>query len=235
MVTFALIPGAGGDPWEWHRLTAELESRGHEALGIRLPSGDDRAGWAEYADAVAEAISDRQDVVLVAQSLAGFSAPLVAERVPVDLIVLLNAMIPLPGETGNAWWSNTRRKEAERAYFASVGLPPETADDDIAVYFHDVPEEIVREAVTHEPAQSMTPMEQPFPLATWPDVPTRVLIGRDDRMFPAEFQLRVASERLGLDGDVIEGGHMVALGHPREVADRLESYVRELVPELPTR
>jgi pimeloyl-ACP methyl ester carboxylesterase len=226
MATHVLIPGAGGDPWEWHLLARELEARGHEAVSVRLPAGDDRAGWSEYADAVVDAIGDRRDVVLVAQSLAGFTAPLVAERVPVDMIVLLNAMIPLPAETGNAWWTSTRRKEAEQAYFESVGLPPETADDEVAVYMHDVPPDVVEEAANHIPEQSMTPMEQPWPLAAWPDVPTRVLIGRDDRMFPAAFQLRVAKERLGLDGDVIEGGHMVALSRPREVADRLEAYQR---------
>jgi len=109
MTTFVLIPGAGGDPWEWHRLAAELEGRGHDAVAVRLPSGNERAGWSEYADAVVDAIGDRTDVVLVAQSLAGFTAPLVADRVPVRLIVLLNAMIPLPAETGNAWWSASRR------------------------------------------------------------------------------------------------------------------------------
>jgi hypothetical protein len=36
-------------------------------------------------------------------------------------------------------------------------------------------------------------------------------------------------ERLGIDGDVIEGGHMVALSRPREVADRLETFWREAV------
>src|SRR5262245_26037256 len=143
MTTFVLIPGAGGDPWEWHRLAAELESRGHEALAVRLPSGDDQAGWAEYADAVVDSIGDRRDVVLVAQSLAGFSAPLVAERASVAMIVLLNAMIPLPGEKGGEWGTNTRRKEAEQAYFATVGLPPETAEDEVAVYMHDIPEDIV--------------------------------------------------------------------------------------------
>ena len=224
MTTYALIPGAGGDPWEWHLLVRELESRGNETIAVTLPAGDERAGWSEYADAVVDAIRGRRDVVLVAQSLAGFTAPLVAERAAVDLIVLLNAMIPLPGETGNAWWSNTRRREAERAYLASAGLPPETANDDVAVYFHDCTPEIVEEAATHVPEQTMTPMEQPWPLAAWPRVPTRVLIGRDDRLFPAEFQKRVARERLGLDGDVIPGGHMAALSHPREVADRLEAY-----------
>ena len=228
MATYALIPGAGGDPWEWHLLAEELERRGHEVVAVQLPAGDESAGWSEYADAVVEAIGDRKNVVLVAQSLAGFTAPLVADRVPVELIVLLNAMTPLPGETGNDWWANTGQHEAEQDYFASVGLPPETADDEIALYFHDVASEVVEEAANHIPEQTMTPMVQPWPLESWPDVPTRVLVGGDDRLFSAEFQLRVAKDRLGIDGDVIEGGHMVALSRPREVADRLEAYLGEV-------
>ena len=149
---------------EWHRLTAELESRGHHVLPVRLPAGDESAGWSEYAAAVVEAIEDRGDVILVAQSLAGFTAPLVAEQVRVDLIVLLNAMIPLPGETGNEWWANTGQHEAERTYFASIGLSPDTADDEVAVYMHDVPPEVVEEAASRSPEQTMTPMEQPWPL-----------------------------------------------------------------------
>ena len=224
MATFVLIPGAGGDPWEWHRLAPELERLGHDVVAVRLPSGDEAAGWTEYADAVDEAIGDRGDLVLLAQSLAGFSAPLVAARRPVDLLVLLNAMIPRPGETGNDWWANTRRKEAEQAYYAQVGLPPETAGDDLAVYFHDVPADVVADAATHEPEQSGTPMGQPWPLAAWPDVPTRVLAGRDDRLFPVGFQRRVAQERLGIEADEIDGGHMVALSRPRELAERLETF-----------
>ena len=228
MATFVLIPGAGGEAWEWHRLTTELQALGHDVVAVELPAGDDRAGWSEYADTVVDAIGDRRDVVLVAQSLAGFTAPLVCERLPVDLLVLLNAMIPMPGETGNDWWSNTRRKEAEQAYYAQVGLPPETAQDDLAVYFHDVPAAITEEAAGHAPEQSGTPMGQPWPLDSWPDVPTRVLAGRDDRLFPVEFQRRVARERLGIEADEIDGGHMVALSRPRELAQRLEAYLADV-------
>jgi pimeloyl-ACP methyl ester carboxylesterase len=230
MATFALIPGAGGDPWEWHLLHAELEARGHDVEAVGLPAGDERAGWNEYAHAVEDAMGDRADVVLVAQSLAGFTAPLVAEWMRVDLIVLLNAMIPLPGETGNEWWANTGQHAAEQAYFASVGLSPETSDDEVALYFHDVSSEVVEEAANHTLEQTMTPMNQPWPLDAWPEVPTRVLIGGDDRLFPADFQLRVAKERLGIEGDVIPGGHMVAMSRPAEVADRLEAYWREVAP-----
>src|SRR5262245_34657255 len=113
MATYVFVPGAGGDPWMFHLVIGELEAMGHEAIGVRLPTGDDNAGWSEYADAVEAALGDRRSgVVLVAQSLAGFTAPLVCERRPVEVLVLLNAMIPMPGETGNDWWGNTGSGEA---------------------------------------------------------------------------------------------------------------------------
>jgi pimeloyl-ACP methyl ester carboxylesterase len=229
MATYVLIPGAGGDAWYWHRVVPELEALGHEAIAVELPSGDDSAGWTEYADAIEGAIGDRTDLILVAQSLAGFSAPLMAARRNVDLVVLLNAMIPLPGETGNDWWSNTGQQQAVRENFAEIGLPPEAAEDDRVVYFHDVPPEVTARAYERgEPEQTMTPMGQPWPLDAWPDVPTRVLSGRDDRLFPVGFQRRIARERLGIEADEIEGGHLVALSRPRELAERLEAYRREL-------
>ena len=229
MATYVLIPGAGGDGREWNRLVTELEGRGHEAIAVSLPAGDDGAGWKEYADTVVRAIGDRTGVILVAQSLAGFTAPLVCEQVAVNLLVLLNAMIPRPGETGNAWWSNTGQGAAAAEYRTSLALSEKNAEDDNVTYFHDVPKEVVDDYLSGpEFAQSMTPMTQPWPLDGWPNVPTRVLAGRDDRLFPATFQQRVARERLGIEADIIEGGHMVALSRPRELADRLEDYGREL-------
>jgi pimeloyl-ACP methyl ester carboxylesterase len=223
MPTFVLIPGAGGDAWFWHRVVPELVSRGHDAVAVTLPAGDEAAGWTEYADAIVRAVGDRTDLTLVAQSLAGFSAPLVCERLPVDLLVLLNAMIPQPGETGNDWWSNTGQGAAQRDYLAGLGLSPESAEDDAVVYFHDVPAEVTAEAYGRgEPEQTKTPMRQPWPLTAWPDVPTRVVVGRHDRLFPAPFQRRVARERLGLDVDEIDGGHLVALSRPAELAERLD-------------
>ena len=68
------------------------------------------------------------------------------------------------------------------------------------------------------------------PLDRWPDVPTCAVAGRDDRLFPLELQRRVARERLGLPLDEIPGGHLVALSHPVELADRLVAYEPERVP-----
>jgi len=222
MATFVLVPGAGGDGRYWYLVTAELEARGHEPVSVELPAGDDAAGWVEYADAIERAIGDRSRPTLVAQSLGGFSAPLVAARRPVDGLVLLNAMIPVPGETGNAWWADTGQGEAQRAYLTSIGIDAADAEGDAVLYFHDVPPDVVEVAFGHgEPAQSMTPMEQPWPLDRWPDVPTRVLAGRDDRLFPASFQRRVARERLGIDTEELDGGHVLALSRPRELVELL--------------
>ncbi len=225
MATYVLIPGAGGDPWEWHRLVSELASRGHEAIAVRLPAEGEAAGWSEYAEAVVESIGEREQVVVVAASMGGFTAPLVCEKREVALLVLVNAMIPVPGETFGAWWSNTGSGPARDAYHDSIGLPPGERDDDVAIYYHDLPAGLRTEArnrVWQE--QSSTPLDEPWPLSAWPHVPTRILAGRHDRMFPLEFQRRVARERLGLDVDEIDGGHMLALSNPSELADRLEAY-----------
>ena len=229
IATYALIPGGGGDPWEWRRLVPELASRGHDAIAVRLPAEDDTPGWSEYADSVVDAIGDRVNVILVAASMGGFTAPIVCTRRRVDLLVLLNAMIPKPGETFNAWGTNTRSRPARREYHASLGLSRAEAEDDAVIYYHDLPSELRAEAQARTwQDQSMTPLDEPWPLDSWPDVPTRVLAGRHDRMFPLDFQRRVARERLAIEVDEIDGGHMVALSNPAVLADRLEAYRLEV-------
>ena len=222
--TFVLVPGAGGDTWFWHRLVAELEGRGHRAVPVELPVADETAGLDAYADTVVAAIGDRSPVVLVAQSMGGLTAPLVCDRVPVDLLVLVNGMVPRPGETGGEWWTATGQGAAAAAYLAELGLPPELDDD--GTYFHDVPADVVAAAKEQPLVQSGRPFEDPWPLVRWPDVPTRLVAGREDRLFPLEFQRRVAADRLGLDVDELPGGHLLALSRPVELADRLEAYLR---------
>jgi pimeloyl-ACP methyl ester carboxylesterase len=82
MAVYVLIHGAGSDPWLWHLLTLELRARGHDVVAPDLPCDDDSAGLTKYADTVVDAIDDRSGVILVAQSFAGFTAPLVCGRVP---------------------------------------------------------------------------------------------------------------------------------------------------------
>ena len=45
--------------------------------------------------------------------------------------------------------------------------------------------------------------------------------GRDDRFFPVALQRRVARDRVGVEADVLPGGHLLPLAQPRQVADYL--------------
>ena len=226
VATYVLIPGAGGSPWYWHRLLPELQQQGHDAVAVNLPAGDDSAGLAEYADAVVDAVRDRRDLILVAQSLAGFTAPLVCERLPVDVLILLNAMVPAPGETAGDWWANTGHGAARAQQADRDGRRLQDDPDLLEAFFHDVPAEVRAEAMANgSPVQSSTPFTQPWPMKTWPSVSTRFLQGRDDRFFPVEFQRRVVWDRLGITLDEMPGGHLVALSQPKELASRLESYL----------
>ena len=66
--------------------------------------------------------------------------------------------------------------------------------------------------------------DTPWSLAAWPDVPTRFLLCRDDRFFPADFLRRVVRQRLGITPDEMDGGHLPALARPQELAQRLLAY-----------
>lgn len=229
MATYVLIHGAASDSWYWHRVIPELTARGHDVVAPDLPCDDDAAGLAEYTDVVVDAIGDRTGLIVVAQSLGGFTAPMVCERVPVDLLVMVAAMVPSPGEPPGAWWASTGHAQAIREQAERDGRTLGEDMDPIDLFFNDVPQEVVDEAMARgEKDQSGTPMEAPWPLPAWPDVPTRFLLCRQDRFFPAEFMRRVVKARLDITPDEMDASHLPALGHPKELVDRLEAYRAEL-------
>ena len=228
MTTYVLLHGAASDSWYWHRVAPILKERGHDVVTPDLPCDDESAGLEEYTQTVVDAIDGREQLVVVAQSLAGFTAPIVCNRVRSDLLVMLNAMIPQPGETAGAWWENTGQPAAQRALDEKEGRPTDGEFDPVTLFLHDVPPDVASASEEHVRDQSERLFGEQWPLQSWPDVPTRVLIGRDDRLFPADFQRRVAKERLGLAADEIPGGHLVALSRPEEVAARLEAYRAEV-------
>jgi alpha/beta hydrolase family protein len=206
-------------------LVPELESRGHRAVAVDIQENDSSMDLNGFAAVVEAAIGNHADVILVAQSLGGFTAPMVHK--PVKMIVLLKAMIPWPGESPNEWWDNTDSGSARREADLAAGRDPEFDLD--RHFLHDLPDDAKAELLSAQVREpSSAAMAQPCEFARWPAVPKKVLIGRDDRFFPAEFQRRVAKQRLGLDAHEIPGGHLVALSNPSGVADMLAAYASEL-------
>ncbi|ADD44312.1 alpha/beta fold hydrolase [Stackebrandtia nassauensis] len=219
MSTFVLIHGANSSSWDWHLVAPELRALGHEVIAPDLPTGSPTATLTDYTDAVVKGIEDHDpkvpdDLVVVAHSLGGFTAPLVCHRVPARLLVLVNGMIPRPGETVADWWSNTGQSEATAG----------TDYDEHETFFHDVTPELEAKALAQVTGQGEAAMLQPWPAESWPEVPTKHLVGRDDRLFPAVWARGLARQRLGITTDEMDGGHYLALSRPAELALRLDAY-----------
>ena len=224
MATFVLIHGAGDVGWYWHLVESELRARGHDVVAPDLPGDDESAELGDYADAVVAAVGDRKDLIVVGQSFGGFTAPLVADRLPVDVLVFVAGMVPAPGEAPGDWWANTGYGAAVREQAARDGGLT-GSDDPFVAYYHDVPRELAEQAMSKASAHpSEAAMAAPWPLAAWPDVPTKFVLCTEDRFFPAEFLRRVVAERLGIVPDEIAASHCVALGRPRELAEILMRY-----------
>jgi pimeloyl-ACP methyl ester carboxylesterase len=220
--TFALIHAAGDGAWSWHLVADELQGRGHEGVSLDLPADDESADLWDYADAAVREIGDRKNLVVVGHSFGAFTAPLICERVPVELLVLLAPMIPKPGEPPMDWWANSGQTQAQRDA-GTDGL------SDTETYYHDVPPELAAEAIRRERNHpSDRAYREPWPLEAWPEVPTRVLLCTNDRLLPAAWIRGLARDRLHIEADEIESGHCVNLSRPRDLAERLEAYWADL-------
>ena len=216
-----LVPGAGGNAGYWQRVEPLIEEAGFHSVAVSLPNWPG-ATFHDHADAIVAAVGTSESVTLVAQSMGAFSAPLTCDRVPVAELVLLNAMIPAPGETAGEWWANTGQSAAMRANDQREGRDPDTGFDAQTHFLHDVPADVLAVLMSsgdEEPADSL--FEMPFPLDHWPDVPTTVLAGREDRFFPYDFQRRLARDRLGLEVEALPGGHLLAFSQPEALVERL--------------
>jgi pimeloyl-ACP methyl ester carboxylesterase len=212
MATYALIHGAYDVGWYWHLVERELRERGHRSVAPDLPIEDDDANLLDNAQSVVDAINavhDGGELIVVGQSWGGYIAPIVAEIAKADRLVLVAPMIPRPGETDEEMWKATGWR-----------FPQGEAD----AFYHDVDPALAAEAKSRERRQSETTAREPWPLDAWPNVPTHVIVGRDDRFFPAEWLRGVVRDRLGIEPDEIASGHTVALSRPRELVELMESY-----------
>jgi pimeloyl-ACP methyl ester carboxylesterase len=225
MATFALIHGGGDVGWYWHLVEAELRQRGHDVVAPDLPCDDDTATLVDFADTVIEAIGERRDLIVVGQSYGGFTAALVADRLPADALVFVAAMVPVPGEKPAEWWENTGHRQAVEEQARRDGGLTGSADPFVA-YYHDVPRALAEEAISKERSESDAAYNTPCPLDSLPAVPTRFVLCTEDRLFPAPFMRRVVAERLGVVPDEIAASHCVALSQPHDLAVLLDGYTR---------
>jgi len=224
---FVFIHGGGDVGWYWHLVERELRERGHDTVAPDLPCDDDAAGFDEYAETVIAAAGRGDDLVVVGTSLGGFTAALVADRIPVELLVLVTGMIPAPGEKGDDWFVNTGWEQAVQEQARRDGGRTGSSDPFI-LFYEDVPRPLAEQALAKGRPQSGTPGRTRWPLAAWPAVPTRFVLCTEDRFFPPAFMRRVVADRLGIEPDEIRAGHCVALSRPKELASMLLGHLESL-------
>jgi hypothetical protein len=101
MITFALHGYEGVDPaGEFGPLQAEFERQGFACRIIRSPKRPTKTPNQDRAKAMIEALRDVEgEVALEGISNQGLMLPLVAAARPVRRIVLINAVIPHPGQS----------------------------------------------------------------------------------------------------------------------------------------
>ena len=208
MTTFAIVHGAGDVGWSWHLVTEALQAKGHTVVAPDLPTEDESKDLTDWATTVVEALPSTDDVVVVGHSFGGFTAPLVAARINAKALVLVTAMLPRPGEAPGDWWQNTG--------YTNSGLEDP--------FWHDVPTHLAEESQKRERDVSETSMTKPWPLDSWPSVPTHFILCTEDRFLTPDFMRKVVADRLGVPPLELASGHCAQLSHPLELAALLATY-----------
>ena len=142
--------------------------------------------------------------------------PSTCTRIDAAALIYVSAMVPRVGERPMDWWVATGCERAQRAAAAVGGYDP---DDMEALFYNGVDPAVVADEV--ERVQSEAPSLAPWPAPALPELPTRFVLFREDRLFPEQFMRSVVADRLGIEPESIPGGHMAMLSHPAELADAL--------------
>jgi pimeloyl-ACP methyl ester carboxylesterase len=227
VTTFALVHGAWHGAWCWERLLGPLERRGHGAVAVDLPGEDPDAGLDAYADTIAASLAGAEDdVVVVAHSLNGLVAPLVAARRPVRAIVYLAAFVPVEGESMNDQFRSSPEpilvfRERPQPDGQGRSHWPDEAAATRALYPDLTPQD-ARWAFAQLRPQAQTTQRERQP-AGLPRVPAVSIVCSQDESVNPEWSRRVARERLGVEAVELAAGHFPMITAPDALAEVLDA------------
>jgi hypothetical protein len=228
VTTFVLVPGAWHDTWCWERVIPELRKRGHEATAVALPK-DRSAGSQAYAAAIDEAILSAAGTTVVAHSASGLFAPSVAGRRGVNELVLLAALIPVPGYS----WVAQRKalNDAQHTEFylrheAGIHLDAQgnsvwrTADA-AEVFYHDCAPDDAADAARRLGAENLSVFSEPAPSLAPAAVPTRYVVCTQDRAVSRDWAIRTAREQFDATIEEFDASHSPFWSRPSDLVDLL--------------
>lgn len=232
MTTFCLVHGAWHSAACWDPTAAVLRARGHSVVAMDLPCSDAAAGIEDYVDVVLDALGDAQEVVLVAHSLGGLTASVVADRRPVRELVLVAALLPKPGvamsqdvATFDDTFATGWERRSAHQLIGQHGSSTWPVDAAVDAFYHDCDPVLAVWAARQLRPQAWTVAGQPSPLLAYPDVETHAIVCADDRVLNPAGSARLAHERFGARVTWLEGGHSPMLARPEALADALTSHL----------
>jgi pimeloyl-ACP methyl ester carboxylesterase len=221
MTTFGLVHGGSHGNWQWGQLIAELDVRGHRAVGIDLPITDPYLGVLDYAALAADAFADVDDLVLVGHSLGGYVLPFIAELINVPTIVYLAGAIQ-PGTFADL------PPAEEMLLIAPDALVPD-ADGMIRM-----PSSVIKQHFYHDVSASLQDWAaaQLRPQSVRAVVPERLpkipsasrfasIVCTEDRAISPAWSRAAARDALGVEPHELPGSHSPFLSRPGHLADVL--------------
>ncbi|WP_244168042.1 alpha/beta hydrolase [Mycobacterium paraffinicum] len=225
MTLFALLHGGLHDGSCWDRVAVELARRGHRVVAPDLPVDDDSAGALEWARVAIDAIEGAQggaespdiieDIVVVAHSLSGLCTPVIATLHPVQRMVFVGGLLPVPGQSfADHLAANPDAiafPEPQEQGEGPFGLSWEAVREG---FYHDCPEALGRKAFEELRHQSFTVFIERCPIDRWPDTPSDYVLMRDDRAVGEIWARRNAVGRIGARVIELDGGHSPFLPDP---------------------
>ena len=197
MSDFLLIHGSAHGAWCWDHLIPHLETAGHTARAIDLPShGQDTTPakdvtLAVYAEAICAAMQEK--TVLVGHSMAGYPITLAADMAPrlIDKLIYLCAHIPEPGKSIADMRMLADTQPLATAMIPSADKLTVTIDPAQAheKFYHDVDQDLSDWAIKHLCPQAILPQTTPYPDMS-PQMHDRYFIRcMDDRAIPPDYQV----------------------------------------------
>jgi pimeloyl-ACP methyl ester carboxylesterase len=226
VATFGLVHGAWHGAWCWEKLIPHLESRGHAAVAMDLPSDDPASTFQDYAEAVRSALGEADDVILVGHSLGGVTLPFVARSRPVRLLVYLCGVIPATRATAGSPHEPSDSTEIFDALRKDPDGCSSWPEGTTNALYSDLSEADVAWASSRLRRQCWGIWKAFEPFDKIDGLASMSIVALDDRAIPLAWSRWAARERLGgLEPVEIEGGHFPMMSRPAELAGLLLSLV----------
>ena len=222
MSLFALVHGGAHGGWCWELLVPELEKRGHTTVAPDLPIEERRRRRAGRTPGLSSTPSRRAKTTWSSWVTRSEVSPFRWWRNCARSAAwsISAAQVPAPGMSNLEYLAT----EPGAVIFAGAeslaeGEIPDEDDQVVgwerakAGFYHDVDDEVARQAWERFRHQSFTVMTERTPLEVWPDVPSTYILMKEDRAVGQEWSRRRAKE-IGADLIEMEGSHSPFYSRP---------------------